>query len=268
MAIEMTSGGIGFAFQHATLEGKITISVLAVFSLVSWTVIVGKFRQLRKARKQTERFLTAYAQGASPLEVNERKLAFEGSPMYEVYSEACDELKKQMVKAGGGDRHGMKVLSHHALSAIRIAIERAMGEAAVELESGMIILGTAISGGPFVGLLGTVWGVMDTFSGIARVQQASLTAMAPGVAAALIATVAGLLVAIPSLFCYNFLVTKTRAITLEMDNFAAHLDTVFATDYLREKKNGDLSGSVEEHLSSTGQEQTYPLTGSAHHGVV
>lgn len=260
MAIEVTAGGIGFAFQHATLEGRITIGVLAVFSLISWTVIVGKFRQLRKARKQTGRFLTAYAQGESPLELFERKQAFDGSPMYDVYTEACEELKKQMVKYGGK-------VPVHGLSAVRIAIERGMGEAAVELESGMIILGTAISGGPFVGLLGTVWGVMDTFSGIARVQQASLTAMAPGVAAALIATVAGLLVAIPSLFCYNYLVTRTRAITLEMDNFAAHLDTIFATEYLREKKNGDLADVSEAHLSA-GQEQAYPLTGSTHHGVV
>jgi len=261
MAIEAAAGGIGFAFQHATLEGRITIGVLAVFSLISWTVIVGKFRQLRKARKQTERFLSAYSQGASPVDLFERKLAFAGSPMYEVYTDACEELKKQMVKYGGK-------IPFYGLSAVRIAIERGMGEAAVDLESGMIILGTAISGGPFVGLLGTVWGVMDTFSGIARVQQASLTAMAPGVAAALIATVAGLLVAIPSLFCYNYLVTRTRAITLEMDNFAAHLDTIFATEYLREKKNGDLSGSSEAHLPSAGQEQAYPLTGSAHHGVV
>jgi len=261
MAIELTSGGIGFAFQHATLEGKITISVLGVFSLVSWTVIVGKFRQLRKARKQTERFLAAYAQGTSPLELFERKLAFAGSPMFEVYTEACAELKKQLAKYGGK-------VPVHGLSAVRIAIERGMGEAAVDLESGMIILGTAISGGPFVGLLGTVWGVMDTFSGIARVQQASLTAMAPGVAAALIATVAGLLVAIPSLFCYNYLVTRTRAITLEMDNFSAHLDTVFATDYLRERKNGDLTDSSGAYGQSAGQEQAYPLTGSAHHGVV
>jgi len=267
MAIGMSAGGIGFAFQHATLEGRITIGVLAVFSLVSWTVIVGKFRQLRKARKQTELFLASYSKGDSPLELFERKQSFAGSPMFEVYQEACGELKRQIDKAGG-DRRGLKVLSHYGLSAVRIAIERAMGEAAVDMESGMIILGTAISGGPFIGLLGTVWGVMDTFSGIARVQQASLTAMAPGVAAALIATVAGLLVAIPSLFCYNYLVTRTRAITLEMDNFAAHLDTIFATEYLREKKNGDLTDSGEAYGQSAGQEQAYPLTGSAHHGVV
>jgi biopolymer transport protein ExbB/TolQ len=131
----------------------------------------------------------------------------------------------------------------------------------------MIVLATAISGGPFVGLLGTVWGVMDTFSGIARAQQASLTAMAPGVAAALIATVAGLMVAIPSLFCYNFLVTKTRGITMEMDNFAAHLDTVFATEYLRAKESSDPVDGIEQHMPEAGQREAYPLTGSPHPGV-
>jgi biopolymer transport protein ExbB/TolQ len=259
--MEPTAGGIAFAFQHATLEGKITIAVLVVLSLISWTVIIGKFRQLRKAKRQNGRFLTAYSQGTSPLDVFERTLSFSGSPLYDVYLVACEELKKQMVKYG-------KKIPFHGMSAVRISMERGMGEAAVSLESGMIVLATAISGGPFVGLLGTVWGVMDTFSGIARVQQASLTAMAPGVAAALIATVAGLMVAIPSLFCYNYLVTRTRTITLEMDNFAAHLDTVIATEYLREKKAGDPADAIEEHMPEKGQEQAYPLTGSAHPGVV
>jgi biopolymer transport protein ExbB/TolQ len=261
MAMEQTSGGIAFAFQHATLEGKITIGVLLILSLVSWTVIINKFRQLRKAKRKNERFLAAYSQGTTPLDVFEQNLSFVGSPLYDVYLAACEELKKQMVKYG-------KKIPFHGMSAVRISMERGMGEAAVGLESGMIVLATAISGGPFVGLLGTVWGVMDTFSGIARVQQASLTAMAPGVAAALIATVAGLMVAIPSLFCYNYLVTRTRSVTMEMDNFAAHLDTVFATEYLREKKAGDASDPIEEHASEAGQQQTYPLTGSAHPGVV
>jgi biopolymer transport protein ExbB/TolQ len=259
--MESKAGGIAFAFQHATLEGKITLVVLVILSLISWTVIVGKFRQLSKAKKQTQRFLTAYSQGTSPLDAFERNLTFLGSPLYEVYLAGCEELKKQMVKYG-------KKIPFHGMSAVRISMERGMGEAAVGLEAGMIILATAISGGPFVGLLGTVWGVMDTFSGIARVQQASLTAMAPGVAAALIATVAGLMVAIPSLFCYNYLVTRARSVTLEMDNFAAHLDTVFATEYLREKKAGDPTDSVEDHAPEAGQEQAYPLTGSPRPGVV
>jgi biopolymer transport protein ExbB/TolQ len=84
----------------------------------------------------------------------------------------------------------------------------------------MIVLSTAVAGGPFIGLLGTVWGVMSTFAGIAESQAATLTAMAPGVAAALVATVTGLLVAIPAMFAYNFMVTTIRSITQELDGFA------------------------------------------------
>jgi biopolymer transport protein ExbB/TolQ len=258
--MEPTAGGIAFALKHATLEGKITITVLLIFSLISWTVIISKFRQLARAKARTQRFLAAYSEGTTPLDVFTRNQSFPGSPLYDVYMGACEELKKQMIK------YGPKI-PFHGMSAVRIAMERSMGEAAMSLESGMIVLATAISGGPFVGLLGTVWGVMDTFSGIARVQQASLTAMAPGVAAALIATVAGLMVAIPSLFCYNFLVTKTRGITMEMDNFAAHLDTVFATEYLRAKESSDPVDGIEQHMPEAGQREAYPLTGSPHPGV-
>src|SRR4029078_8098445 len=91
---------------------------------------------------------------------------------------------------------------------------------ALALEKGMIVLSTAVAGGPFIGLLGTVWGVMETFSGIAKAGSATLTAMAPGVAGALIATVVGLFVAIPAMFAYNYMVTTVRAITQELDGFA------------------------------------------------
>jgi len=89
-----------------------------------------------------------------------------------------------------------------------------------------------VAGGPFIGLLGTVWGVMETFSGIARVQAASLTAMAPGVAGALIATVVGLFVAIPAMFAYNYMITLVRAITQELDNFTTEYATSIEHTYV------------------------------------
>jgi biopolymer transport protein ExbB/TolQ len=100
-------------------------------------------------------------------------------------------------------------------------LEEAAGAEAMALEKGMIVLSTAVAGGPFIGLLGTVWGVMSTFAGIAESQGATLKAMAPGVAAALVATVTGLLVAIPAMFAYNFMVTTIRHITQELDGFAS-----------------------------------------------
>jgi biopolymer transport protein ExbB/TolQ len=106
-------------------------------------------------------------------------------------------------------------------------MERAVGEESLRLESNLIILATAVSGAPFLGLLGTVWGVMDAFSGIAQAGQASLAAMAPGVSGALITTVVGLLVAIPAMFGYNFLTTYTRSFIVETENFAAECAAVF-----------------------------------------
>jgi hypothetical protein len=104
---------------------------------------------------------------------------------------------------------------------VKVILEEAAGAQAMALEKGMIVLSTAVAGGPFIGLLGTVWGVMSTFAGIAEKNSASLTTMAPGVAAALVATVTGLLVAIPAMFGYNFMVTTIRAITQELDGFAS-----------------------------------------------
>jgi biopolymer transport protein TolQ len=263
MGEDFSSGGVAFALNHATLEGKITISVLLVFSLVSWTVIVNKFRQIRKAKSRTRQFLAAYSDSLSPLEVFERgpQKALIGAPAYDVYMTGSEELTRQVEKYGGK-------IPNHGMSAVRIAMERALGEASVSLESGMIVLATAISGGPFIGLLGTVWGVMDTFSGIGRAQEATLAAMAPGVASALIATVAGLVVAIPSLFCYNFLLTRTRTISMELDNFSAHLETVFATDYLRSKDAESLDDDdylVSSLLGSGRGDSEPPVGGGAAH---
>jgi biopolymer transport protein ExbB/TolQ len=256
--MDVSSGGIAFALKYATLEGKITIAVLLLFSLVSWTVIINKFRQLARARKRTRKFLTVYSKAKGPLYIYNRGplKVLAGAPMYDVYMGGCEELDAQL------KRYGQKI-PNYAMSAVRIAIERALGEAAVSLESGMIVLATAISGGPFVGLLGTVWGVMDTFSGIGRVQQASLTAMAPGVAAALIATVAGLMVAIPSLFCYNYLVTRIRTLTMEMDNFAAHLETVFVSEYLQLSRNGSGPEDPAQQFLTKPKEEAEPTMGAA-----
>jgi biopolymer transport protein ExbB/TolQ len=99
----------------------------------------------------------------------------------------------------------------------------------------LILLAIAVSGAPFLGLLGTVWGVMDTFAQVGMQGKADLPTMAPGVSAALITTVAGLLVAIPSMFAYNFLVHTLRVQTVEVDNFAQDLTSRMETEYLHDE---------------------------------
>lgn len=156
---------------------------------------------------------------------------FDASPTFAVYRAGCREMSFQMLGSAELDetftaRLDMaERLTPQQMEVVNSAMERAVGETALRLESRMILLATAVSGAPFLGLLGTVWGVMDTFGGIAAAGKASLAAMAPGVAGALVTTVMGLLVAIPSMFGYNFLVTNIRALVVQMENFAAELSS-------------------------------------------
>jgi biopolymer transport protein TolQ len=140
-------------------------------------------------------------------------------------------------------------ISTGAFEAVKVTLEEAAATEAMALEKGMIVLSTAVAGGPFIGLLGTVWGVMETFAGIAKANSASLTAMAPGVAGALIATVIGLLVAIPAMFGYNFMVTTIRAITQELDGFSARYATQIDHAYV---ENRNLEEKLADALTRAG----------------
>src|SRR5262245_22542863 len=141
--MDMSSGGVAFALSHATLEGKITISVLLFFSLVSWTVIINKFRQLAKARKRNQLFLGYYSKAKGPLVIFSKGpiKQLQGSPMYELYFGGCEELKTQQ------EKYGTDKMPHHGLSAVRIALERVLGEAAGGVECGEDGGGTGRRGG-------------------------------------------------------------------------------------------------------------------------
>jgi biopolymer transport protein ExbB/TolQ len=228
MTSMLASGALDFAFKQATTEGKMTIGALVVVSIFSWTVIITKGRQLIRARKMGKRFFAAYRATRDPLELYRSKKEFDGAPAYELYATGAEEMEYHLKnnplevrRASASGAAPKPRTTRAAFEAIRAALERAASTEALSLEKGMIILSTAVAGGPFLGLLGTVWGVMETFSGIARAHAASLTAMAPGVAGALIATVVGLFVAIPAMFAYNYMVTTVRAITQELDAFAS-----------------------------------------------
>ena len=142
-------------------------------------------------------------------------------------------MDARLKAAGGGP--GQARLTLKGMEHIKRTLESAVARESIKLESGLILLASAVSGGPFLGLLGTVWGVMDTFAMVGQQQSAALETMAPGVSAALITTVAGLVVAIPSMFGYNFLVHSLRVRTVELDNFAQELVSKMETEYLKEE---------------------------------
>jgi biopolymer transport protein ExbB/TolQ len=238
--------GLVYAFTESTIEGKIVLLLLFLASIFSWSVMVTKIRFLNFSRRQTERFSSLFHRDRAPLRIYESGVQFDGSPHYEIYEAACAELCFQMLGSSEVDEtfHARLEIADKItpsqMRSVTAAMERAIGEAGLNLESKMIILSTAVSGAPFLGLLGTVWGVMDAFSGIARAGTASLAAMAPGVSGALITTVVGLLVAIPAMFGYNFLVVSVRSTLVQAENFAAELASEMEHRYV---EHGHQSGN-------------------------
>ena len=265
-----------FAIDKATLEGKLTIGMLVLVSLVSWTVIISKARQLYLATKMSKKFYAAYRSTRDPMEIFNKSDEYAGAPAYEVYFGGAEELVyhlknnpvevvkvKSVARGAVPDavrdaqtdflaRSMVTKISNASFESVKVSLERAVSTQAISLEKGMIILTTAVAGGPFIGLLGTVWGVMETFSGIAIKQAASLTAMAPGVAGALIATVVGLFVAIPAMFAYNYMVTMIRSITQELDNFVTEFATSVEHAYV---DNRPMSEEIADALKKMRAEE-------------
>jgi biopolymer transport protein ExbB/TolQ len=265
----MLANAAVYAIKNATTEGKITCLVLLLLSLFSWTILITKLRQLLIARAATKKFLAAYASTRDPLDIKKRGEEFDGAPAYALYERGADEvlyhLKNNPVEVKGnsavqstGDGNTDLLalgkttkISSASYEAVKVVLEEAASAQAMSLEKGMIVLSTAVAGGPFIGLLGTVWGVMSTFASIAENNSASLTTMAPGVAAALVATVTGLLVAIPAMFGYNFMVTTVRHITQELDGFATRYANQIEHAYVDNRDIEDkIAGALVRHEKS------------------
>jgi biopolymer transport protein TolQ len=222
-----------YVWRQATPEGKAVIFCLAIFSIVAWSVMIAKAVQMRRAKKLNLFFNTEYRTQKHVLDLFDRRVQVEGCPQFTVYQAGSLELDARLKNPAGDGRK--KFVSLKGMEHVKRTLENNVAQESLKLESGLILLAIAVSGAPFLGLLGTVWGVMSTFGHIAQQGAATMAAMAPGVAAALITTVAGLLVAIPSMFAYNWLVHNLRVLTVELDNFAQELVSKMETEYLEEE---------------------------------
>src|SRR5579885_1640315 len=222
-----------YVWEQATLEAKFIIIFLVLFSIMAWSVMIQKALQMRRAKRLNQFFNTEYRTQKNVLDVYDRRVQAEGCPLFMVYQAGSVELDARLKNPDGNGRK--KFVSLKGMEHVKRSLENTVAQESLKLESGLILLAIAVSGAPFLGLLGTVWGVMSTFGHIAQQGSASLTAMAPGVAAALITTVAGLLVAIPSMFGYNWLVHNLRVLTVGLDNFAQELVSKMETEYLEDK---------------------------------
>jgi len=223
-----------FVLSRATIEARVIIVVLIVFSIFAWYMMVFKGLQMSRAKKLNQFFDAEFRAQKNVLGIFDRKLDVNGCPFFAVYQEGCAELDARLRAGAVAEGTRKTRLSLTAMEHIKRTLESSVARECVKLESGLIVLASAVAGGPFLGLLGTVWGVMDTFAMVGQQQSADLPTMAPGVSAALITTVAGLIVAIPSMFGYNFLVHTLRVRTVELDNFAQELVSKMEIEYLPE----------------------------------
>lgn len=226
----LAANDLPYVWGKATLEGKAIIVILLFFSIFAWSTMVQKAIQMRRARKLNHFFETEFRSQKHVMDVFERRVQVTDCPLFMVYQEGCRELDGRLNASKDGVRKthvSLKAIEH-----VKRTLESSVARESLRLESGLILLAIAVSGAPFLGLLGTVWGVMSAFSYVAMQGKADLATMAPGVAAALITTVAGLLVAIPSMFGYNWLVHNLRVATVQLDNFAQELISKIETEYL------------------------------------
>lgn len=230
-AVELGESRLSYVWRTATLEAKVIIVILVLFSIFAWSVMAYKARQMSRARKLNGYFEAEYTAQKTVLGIHDRRIQVEGCPLFTVYQSGCLELDARLKRPDGSRK---PYLSLKSMEHIKRNLEGSVAQQSIKLESGLILLAIAVSGAPFMGLLGTVWGVMDTFSYVAIRGTADLKTMAPGVAAALITTVAGLLVAIPSMFGYNWLVHTLRVMTVELDNFAQDLVSKMEVEFLKD----------------------------------
>jgi biopolymer transport protein TolQ len=204
--------------SDATLVVKAILLILLFFSVFSWTIIIYKRRALRTAAAQSKKFSEVFKKSRNLTEVQEASKSYPGSPLAAIFQAGFKEmayLAKQQTAAAGTNGSRLENLGR--------ALTKASNAEVAKMEKMMGFLATTGSVTPFIGLLGTVWGIMDSFIRIASTRSASMTSVAPGIAEALIATAVGLFAAIPAVIAYNaFLHTIKDRIT-DMEDFSLEL---------------------------------------------
>jgi biopolymer transport protein TolQ len=230
-----------FAMRESNLSGKVIVLLLFLGSIGAWSVMISKVLELRRARLESIRFSTLFRREADPLSLFVKRRQFPESPLYRVYEQGClavgaellpeeDPAELPLGKVGRDARP----LAASQFEAVRHIIERSVTDQAMLLEDHMGFLATAVSASPFLGLLGTVWGVMDAFGGMAVTGSAQLSSVAPGISGALLTTVVGLIVAIPSAIGYNLLTHRIRRLAVQMDHFGQEFLAAVQRNYLED----------------------------------
>jgi biopolymer transport protein ExbB len=247
-----SSGYLAIILRSVTLDGWIVIGLLMIMAAVSWFVMVDRTSYVNRQAKANEQFIKSFREMATDLtaldhgdadevatfggRVTEQEAEMmQLSALYRIYHIGASEIARRFAATGGRPT----ALSGPSIAAIRASLDSGVVKETQALNRLMVVLTIAISGGPFLGLLGTVVGVMITFAAIAASGDVNVNAIAPGIAAALVATVAGLAVAIPALFGYNYLISRIKDLTSEIHVFVDEFVTKMAEAYSERPAAGE-----------------------------
>jgi len=203
---------------------KAVLLILVIFSVVSWGIVLIKFWQFRRATRHTASFLDVFRRSSKFSEVQAVCQSLQESPLVGIFQSGYAELRAQLKQAEhlheGEESAEPNASTLKSLDALDRALLRATSIETSRLERQVPFLATTASVTPFIGLFGTVWGIMNAFQGIGQMGSTSLDVVAPGIAEALIATAAGLLSAIPAVYFYNHFTYQVRMFVSEMENFS------------------------------------------------
>ena len=231
-------GSIFDMVLNAGFVVQLVLFLLLAFSVVSWAIILMKYFSIRKVKKENDHFLNIYMKGTKLSEIYPDTKILRDSTLSAVFNSGYNELVK-ITKTSRGNVIGKEtaetasVLEIGAIDNVERALNRACSMESTKLESALGFLATTGSASPFVGLFGTVWGIMDTFKGIGARGSATLAVVAPGISEALIATAAGLAAAIPAVIFYNYYLNKVKGLNAEMENFSSELLNIVERYYVK-----------------------------------
>ena len=217
---------------HGT--GPVVMAVLWTLiacSAASWGIIFYKLGQLRRARKQSERFEEVFWESKSLGQIHTQSLDYKQSPVAQVFRAGYQELNRLTRSRRQDEGEGEMELGGAAN--VERALRRAANQEVTRLEGALTVLATTAATAPFIGLFGTVWGIMDAFRGLSTAQSSSIQAVAPGISEALVATAVGLAAAIPAVVAYNHFSHEVRVLHSDMENFSAEFLNIAERHFLK-----------------------------------
>jgi len=220
---------------HAGPVGQLVMLTLLVFSLASWTIVIMKARIFKKVRLDSEDFLEAFWSSSNLNEANTAAGEFTYSPQASVFIAGFSELQKinkTRNRKDDGRVHETLEMQLATMDNLKRAVRKAESQKISELNSNLAFLATTGSATPFIGLFGTVWGIMASFHDIGQRGSASLAVVAPGISEALVATAAGLAVAIPAVIFYNYFSNKLEVVEGQVANFSTDFLNLVERDLL------------------------------------